>query len=388
MARANRREFAAEIEATPGTAETLVSADLLVRVRDGDAWNVNVDMFETGEVQASSSFRPKLAGVKSVEATVSYVLRGPASQTVAPSVSDLIRSAMFIETAITNSPIGAVTGGPFTDGEVVDGAGGAAAIVFRDTATGASELKYHTITSGPMGASEVLTGATSGATATTSGAAVSNGQRYKPADSNFGGSDTKHHVTGGFNIDGQQIVGNGMLSNLQMQFDVGRPCVVTQRLVGAQESHGDVALFSPATFAEQTNVAPRFQLAALLLGSYSPSDIRGLTLNIETNPELREDAQLADGILYADYEKIAPLITIEPSQDTVANWDPLLQLGAGTSFAVSWDCGTTAGLIWTFFADSCEFNTVENGQERTLATTPVELQCSGTNNDEIIIWQH
>lgn len=388
MARVNRREFAAEIEATPGTAETLVSADLLVRSREGDSWNKLVDLFETGEVQASSSTRPRIAGFKTVDATISYVLRGPASQTTAPSVSDLIRSSMFIETAITNSPIGSITSGPFQDGEVVDGAGGAAAVVFRETATGAAELKYHTITSGPMGAAEVLTGATSGATATTSGAAVSNGQRYKPADSNFGGSDTLHHLTCGFNQDGLRIVGFGMLSNLQMAFDVGRPCIVTQRLFGGYSTHGDVALVNPATYAEESNAAPRFLSASLLFGSYSPTDIRSLSLNVETNPEIREDAQKTTGVLYADYEKNAPTITVDPAQVSEATWGVLTDFGAGTSFAVSWDCGTTAGLIWTFYADSCQYTSVDQGSERTLATVPLEIVCSGTDDDELIIWQH
>lgn len=319
---------------------------------------------------------------------MSHVLRGPASQTTAPSISDLIRSAMFIETAISNSPIGAVTSGPFTDGETITGGTSTeTATVFRDTANGASEIKYHT-TSGAFNAAEVLTGGTSGATATTSGAPVSNGQRYKPADSNFGGADTKHHLTCGFNQDGLRLIGRGMLSNLQLQFDVGRPCVITQRLVGGKAAHADVALFSPASYAEESNAAPRFLSATLTFGSYSPTDIRSLSLNVETNPEIRQDAQDSNGVLYADYEKNAPIISVDPAQVSVATKDFLTELGAGTSFAVSWVCGTTAGLIWEFFADSCQWNSVGQGAERSLATLPLEIQCSGTSNDEIILWQH
>ena len=388
MARVNLREFAAEIEATPGTAETLVAGDLLVRSREGDNWNFVVDLFETAEVQGSSSRRPQLAGAQSVDATISHVLRGPASQSVAPSISDLIRSAMFIETAITNSPIGAVTSGPFTDGETITGSiSTETATVFRETANGASVLKYHTA-SGTMNAADVFTGGTSGATATASGAGVANGQRYKPADSNFGGGDTLHHLTCGFNQDGLRLIGRGMLSNMQLQFDVGRPCVITQRLVGGKESHADTALVNPASYAEESNAAPRFLSASLTFGSYSPTDIRGLTLNIETNPELRQDAQDSNGVLYADYQKDAPIITVDPAQVSKATWDVLTDMGAGTTFAVSWSCGTTAGLIWDFFADLCQYNSVEQGSERTLATVPLEIQCSGTNNDEIILWQH
>jgi hypothetical protein len=386
--RTNRREFAAEQEGTPGSAETIVVADLLVRMRDGDSWDLGVDIFDPEELQASSSKRPIMAGRSLVDATISYILRGPASQSVAPSIQDLLLAAMLEVEAVTNSAIGAVAGGPFVDGETITGGTSLeTATVFRDTANGATVIKYIN-PSGAFNASEVLTGGTSGATATTAGAPAANGYRYKPADSNFGAGDSLHHVTGKFFEDGTFLTGRGMLANLSMLFQVGKPVIVTQRLVGGYEDHGDEALFAPASYPEEDNAAPLFLSATLSLGGYAPTDIREMTMTIETNPEVREDAQSASGVLYADYQKDAPTLTVDPAKVLAATKDFLAELRAGTRFAVSWNVGTTPGLIWSFFADDCQLVNVDNGAERSLATRPLEIRMNGTNNDEIIIWQH
>lgn len=388
--RTNRRELAIEIEATPGTPETLVSGDLLVRTRDGDTATEDVDQFDTEEVQGTSSKRPLLPGRKLFDATMSYILRSPASQTTESIISDLLRSAMFVSDAVKGLDIGAVTGGPFVDGETITGGNsGATGTVFRDTANGASEIKY-TDVSGTFQSGETLTGGTSGATATTSSTENDRGYRYKPADSNFdlGGGDSAHHVTARFRQDGWYLEGSGCLSNLQMLFEVGKPCVVTQRLLGRKSAHGDQALVLPSSYPEDGNAVPRFLSATLDLGGYTPTDIRSMTLSVETNPEAREDAQDSNGVLYADYQKDAPTLTLDPAHVLAATNDFFQDLEDGTTLAVSWNLGSVAGSIWTFYADEAQYSSVDLGAERTLATLPIELRLNGHLNDELIIWQH
>lgn len=388
--RTNRREVAVEIEATPGTPIALVDADLLVRTRDGDTFTEDVEPFDTEEVQSTSSKRPLLMGRKLFDATLSYIMRSPASQSVESVIADLIRSAMFVSDAVSNSPIGAVTSGPFVDGETITGGTSLeTATVFRDTADGASEIKYVN-PSGAFNAAEVLTGGTSGATATTAGAPVANGYRYKPADSNFdlGGGDSAHHVTCRFRQDGWYLEGSGCLSNFQALFEVGKPAVITQRVLGRKSAHGDQALVLPSSYAEDGNPVPLFLAASMDIGGYTPTDIRSMTLNVETNPEAREDAQDSNGVLYADYLKDAPTLTLDVAHVLAATNDFFQDHEDGTTFAVSWSLGSTTGSIWTFFADECQYSAVDLGNERSLATLPIELRMNGQLNDELIIWQH
>ena len=316
-------------------------------------------------------------------------MSGPASQTTKPANSPMLRSAMLEELQIKNLSIGAITGGPFTHGETITGGtSSATAKVFRDTANGAAVIKFHTVT-GTFQSAETITGGTSGATATTSSTAADNGWMYRTTDSEFDGVDTDHHVTCGFNQDGQRIVSRGSLANLQMEFQVGRAAIVTQRFVGAKASHGDVALALPSSYPEESNAAPRFVASTLTLGGYTPNSIQSLSLNIETNPGLREDSQEADGIKFTDYEKIAPIISLDPAQDDYATWDVLASLAGGTTFAVGWKCGGTPGLIWEFFADEVQYTSVDQGSERTHAKTPIELRCNGTSTrSDIYIWVH
>lgn len=382
MARINLREFAAAQETTPGTAETLASGDLLVRAREGDVWQQVSELFETGEVQASSSMRPQLPGVDSVDATMSYVLRVPTSGT--PVIGPMLESAMLEETASGAFICGSVTGGPFVVGETVTGTTSSATGKIRKTiASGGGTMFVNTVSGGPFVA-ELLTGSTSSATCTS----TSVGTAYQPTDSNFGGGDSKHHVTGGFNQDGLHMVSRGMLSNVQFQFDVARPVIVTQRFVGGFEEVVDKSLFDPSSYPEEDNTASRFEAITLLIDGYAATDIRSMTLTIETNPEIRQDAQNANGgVLYADYQKIMPTITLDPAQASVATYAFHAKYKAGTTFEVSWDVGTGAGNIWRFIAPVAQFTSLEMGAERNLATIPIEIGCAGTNNDEIFIAQ-
>lgn len=386
--RTNTVEMAAEIEATPGSAETLVDADLLVRIRDPDALTIDVEQFDTEEVQGSSSKRPLLSARKMFDLSASYVLRGPASLATAPTISDLLRSAMMREKPIRSSAIGSVTGGPFVDGETITGGTSLeTATVFRDTADGAALIKYYD-QSGDFTGSEVLTGSTSGATATTSATPIDNGHAYLPADSDFGGSDSKHHITTRYNRSGLAFLARGCLSNASFLFQAGKPCIVTHRIVGVKDSHSDTALVVPSSFPEQGNAAPKFIAASLTMGGYSPTDIRQMTFLIETNLGIREDANAADGSLYADYDKDAPIITIDPAQVLKATKDFFGDLESDSNFSMSWKIGSVSGMTWDFFADSCEVISAGFGAERTLATTPLQIRLNGVSNNEFAIWQH
>lgn len=386
--RANINEVQAKIETTPGTAVSLDETDLLLRTREGDVWQFLVDLFETQEQQGSDSMRPNLPGFRSVDSTISWLLRGPASVSTRPAAGPMLRAAMFLEEDLWEQAIGSISGGPFQDGEeIVGGTSSERARVYSPTS--ATPIRYVMLTGGTFTASEILTGQDSGASASTTGARARNGTLYRPATSNFQAADSKHHLTMGFNRDGLKLVGRGMLANIQMEFQVGRTVFVTQRVVGGYETHLDEPVLKPASYPEESNAAPYFLATSLDIGGYSPTDIRNLQLNIEQNPEVRQDAQDDDGVLYADYQKDAPLIIVDPAQVPVSEKDWWADLKDGAIFPVTWKVGSTPGQIWEFSAFECQLNSVQAGAERTLATQPLEIRCNGNSrNNEIYIWQH
>lgn len=388
--RINKREFAFKQEVTPGTAEALTSAEVLIRIEDSSTVEPDIEVIETNEVQASSSRRPNLTGRKILGIPINYILRGPNSLANAPAANRLFECAMLLATALKRVPIGAITTGPFQDGESFTAAPSAATgRVFRSTANGATELKYFVLT-GIVADNDVLTGAVSGATVTVSDPPTDYGRVYRFVDSDFGALDTRHHITAQYLLDGYQWTARGVLGDMTMNFRNGHPCRISQRLIGAFESHSDLALYGVSTYPEQSVAAPRFLGAELYLGSYKPTDIVEFSLELQTGAEAREDANSssADGVLYADYQRAAPVARFDPAFVKAATKDWFGDLVAGSTFAMRWKLGSAAGMIWEFFADQAQLNTVGVGARGNLATAPLEIRLCGTNNDELFIWQH
>ena len=348
--RVNRREFAFEKESTPGTAETLDVSDLLVRIRDGDTLEPDFEEFDTEEVQGTSSKRPSLIGRRLFDANMSYILRGPGDQVTVPIIADLLEAAVMVREKVEAQDIGAVTGGPFVDGEALSFApSGATATAFRDTANGATEIKFVVLTGTPA-SGDAITGGTSGASATASSGPNDRGYKWQPTDSDYGAGDPLVHGTARLNQDGYQWTGRGCLANLSMLFANGKPATVTQRVLGALESFGDEALLLPATYPEQAIAAPRFLNAGLFLGTtFKPPDIVEMTLNFDNQPEAREDANDASvaGVRFADYDRAVPTLELEPAHVLAATNNWFQELQDGVVFPVTWDLGATDGSRWT-----------------------------------------
>jgi hypothetical protein len=388
--RTSKRQFAAKVETTPGTAETITSSEVLVRIRDGDTIEPNFEAIDSQEVQATSSKRPNLIGRRTLGFKVSYLLRGPGGLSTDPAAKPLLEASMLKGYDLQKISIGAITTGPFVDGETITGGTSAATgRVFRNTANGASEIKYFALTN-TFQSGEVITGGTSTATATTSSTPSANGMVFQPADSDFGVSDSKHHVTAKLLQDGYQWTARGCLADLTMQFRNGHPCTISQSFLGAYSSSGDEALLTLATYPEESVAAPRFLNASLKFGVYSPSDVVDFSLEYPISPEAREDANdsAGDGVRFADYQREHPRLRLDPAMVSAATYNYFSTMFAGTTFAMEWVLGSTSGSTWTFYADTAQFVNLGAGARRNLATVPLEIILCGTNNNELYIWQH
>jgi len=386
--RTRNRQLAVKTETTPGSIETLTSADVVCLIREGDAIEPDLERYETGEVQPYSSQRPGLVGRRMLGLAVSYILRGSAALATPTTVHPLLTAAMLTKSTVKSIAIGTITGGPFVDGETITGGTSAATgRVFR--ACSATPLRYIVLT-GTFVTSEVITGGTSTAHATSSAGPTDGGFAYEPADSTFSGAASKHHVSARLFEDGFFWEGRGMLSNLILNFRNGHPVQVSQRLVGSFNAKGDANPFTLTTYPEQAVTPPRFLNTSLKFGAYSPTDIVEMTMTVETNPEAREDANstAGDGVLYADYLKAYPVLRVEPAMVTAATYDYFGTLIAGTTFAVTWKLTGSAGSNWDFFADEAQLISVGAGDRRGLAVAPIEIGLFGIRNNEFAIWQH
>ena len=388
--RTNRREFCVKKEVDAGqSVAPMAITDVPVRIRVGDTPAPDYDEFDAQELQSTSSKRPIQITKRVMGFNISHLLRGSGAVATPPIISDLLEMGMLLKEVLRTVPIGAITNGPYLDGALFTGlTSGAVGRVFRTTTSGAAALLY-VVVSGTVSSGEILRVGAAGAQATTSAVSAVAGTLYKLTDSDFVDvADTKHHCTCELRQDGFYWRGRGMLSDVSFAFRNGQPCIVSHAIIGALDDQGDEPLFGLTAFPQESVPAARFLDAGIKIGAYQPTDVVDFSLALKSNPEVREDANddNADGVLFADYDREAPIITFDPAMVKAATFDYFNTLFDGTTFAMEWQLGTVAGNKWRFFADECQFVRVGADARRQLATAPLEVRLNGNNNNELYIW--
>lgn len=389
MGKWRRREFLMRQEATPGTAITdLGSADALVKLRDESTVDPEIERFQLEEVQASSAHSPDLMALETFGAEVATVLRGPGDLVTVAAQDILLESAMFQRTALKKIGVTAVSG-TFTDGMTITGGTSAATgTVFR-AVSGGSELWYHVLT-GTFQDAETITG-TGGTppTATSTSAPTDLGAVYRLGDSDFGGGDPLHHMTCEFNIDGKMFRGAGCLSDLSFNFENKRPAIMRNTITGVLDQAGtEKALAAPSAYPEVSGGQPIFVGIQFLIGSWQPTDIVAMTLDVPNQVTLRQDAQQADGVLYADYDRGEVILRFTPAMPLNATYDLYTQLRAGTVSAAKWQVGSTDGKRWDFYADAVQAIAAKPTNRNGISVVDIELKCTGTpTQPEVVIHQ-
>lgn len=383
-------ELGIEQEATAGTAETIVAADLLTRIRNGFTVEPDAEQIDPDEIQATSSARPLAIGRKLISIGASYQLRGPGDLTTNPTVKDMWEASMFQGLEAKTIAIGAITSGPYLAGEVITGAPSTGTgLVLQQTATGAASIPYAVLT-GALASGDVITGGESAASSTASAGPVDGGYAFRPADSDFGAGDSKHHVTAKLFRNGFQWTARGALATLRFPFRNGQPCFVEQTFTGALTARGDAALFGTTSFPEEATAVPRFLNAAIKIGSYSPSGILDFDLTLNNTYEANEDANdsSADGVRWMDYDKDRPTITFDPDQVATSTYDYFTTFLDGTTFYFEWTLGSVAGAKWTFACREAQFQQISAGERSNRPRFPLTIALNGNDNNELLIWQH
>jgi hypothetical protein len=382
----NIAQFAVEQEAVPGTAIPIVAADVLVRLRNGYTITPDAELFDLEEISSVSSKTAATVGRRMVNFGVSYILRGPGSTTVDPAIIDLWESAMFTGSEASTIAMNTIVG-TFTAGEIVTGTTSTGTVMVLQQ-TGVTPLAYIPVNGTPLQSGEVLTGSTSGATANSTGAPAGVGYGFRPADWATGAG---HHCTCEGLVDGMYWQGRGCLSDIQWEFSNGGPCIVTQNFVGAKSADGDKALYTVAEYPEASVTVPKFLDASLYIATQNPTGIVDVTINYPTNPTPVEDANdsSGDGILYCDYNRELPTVTLEIDQTLAATYDYFATFEAGTTVRFDFTHGSAAGAMWTFAAPAAQIRSIGTGErDPNRATFQMELGLTGDNNNELLIWQH
>jgi hypothetical protein len=175
-----RSEVAAAIESVEGTAETLVAADATVLPYDpGYAREITKHVRQPA--RSSLGQLKKLAGRQVASLNVAAEIKGSGSKTTPPAWDVWLQLCGFARADVTTIAIGAVTGGPYTPGELFTDGGTKVGRVVGDVKTGDALMFYVHVSGAAFAASDVLTGQSSAAFATASaGPTSSQGYEWIP----------------------------------------------------------------------------------------------------------------------------------------------------------------------------------------------------------------
>lgn len=376
-------QFALKVESVEGTAIALAAADAKMRVnRDAVALSDDVEFFQRRIARSTLSRLGSIPGVRGGGASCEIELAGSGSVATAspPSWKDATRCCGFGWSEQKKITIGAITSGPFQHGETVTQAtSNATGRVVGRTLTGTT-LLYVVVLSGTFDATNVITGGTSGASATPSAVAVG-GWEVKPISSSI------PTATIGLYMDGKRGRIAGARGNVVLRGRVGEPMMLAFTFLGVHQGEDDQALLSSVSY--ETTVPPALMAAAAIFHpsggtTYTPQ-IHDVEIDLGSQPTLRKSINATYGAFSAVVAKERQASArIDPEMDLVANFDPDGLMNAATDGLVQFSVGTVEGNRFLIVLPACRIVAVANNETDGIRTTSLTLDLTGTD-DEICI---
>ena len=376
-------QVALKVEGTEGTAETLTSSDTTMTVYD-PGFSLDVTRFTRNPARASLSKLPSTVGRQIGTITFSVDLMGSGDVATEPSWDPAIRACGFQTTTVSSITTGAVTSGPFEPGETIDfGTSGAVGRVCGEVS--ASPLTFVLVSGTPQSA-ETVTGATSGASATTSGTETTDqGFEWLPD------STCPPSVTVAQYVDGVRHLIYGARGNVSWSGNSadGSPARMAFSFTGVYGGTTDTALLSGVTY--ESVVPPSFINVGFSMhefGMTTAGCFSNFSLDMGNTLTQRESANAAKGVLSTFIGDREPAGNIDPEMVLVADHDFYGRLVGGDTGRMAFTLGTAAGNTITFGAPTAQYANVQ-GSERggilvagldfelksaTVATTDDELQ--------------
>ena len=377
-------QIAGDLEATPGTAETLTNADVRARVIEPD-YSLEPISQERDLVRDAFSMHPDLyAGTTTnrsslVTFTFGVELAGHVSGVgSAPPVGKFLQACGFEEVTGANhltATIGAITGGPFLHGETISssGGGGTTSTVMGDTWTGGTRLLMKLDGTAPS--TGTLTGGTSGATAVASAVTTDIGTTWQLVSA----IASQQTITIGLYKDGKFISGRGCMGNLTSVTQRGERQVVNFTFTGILNDISDTALLTGMNYT--SSVPPVATGVSLVIDddttTWSSAKLTNISIDLGNSVALREDVNAADGICPAIINGRAPTGSMDPDLVLEATYPVLENFVNGVVARATWTVGSATGNRFDWKLPAIQASGVGSGIRDEVRTTDISFKCTG-----------
>lgn len=367
-----RRQVAAKVETTEGTWNAPGAADAGFLAYEPKI-RPSIPLFTRRPARSTLTRFAGVPGVQTKGFTFGVDLVGSGVAATPPAFGTLLKGCGMKQVDPWKLTIGAITGGPFLAGErVTQATSGAIGIVVRRTATGTTTLWLLPV-SGTFNGTNVLTGATSAATATPSAAVQGVAVAYA-----FDSTPASPALSLAGYFDGILYSAYGARGNPTFAFQAGQPGRINAEFNGVLRDSADAALLTGITYPTKT--PPTFLGVALKLDNVA---IPFQTVNINPQNQIadRPDAGASPGVLSYLITDRAPQLTIDPEAALKADFDFVGKAKAGTKFAVEFELVDTAGNSFFFGCPAAQVASLSDDDRNGLAVMGTTLDLVGLDND-------
>ena len=330
-----KRQLAIKAEAAAGTWETDLATAANAKAHAGNllrspSWTPSALMFDRNIVHPSLTSTPMFKpGVTTLELTHGFELAGhednvPAgSNFVEPPIGPALAACGMIGSTVVelDMPNTFTTGVRFQHGETVTGTSLGTAVVVGDCVAGVDSTIYLRDVSGTA-TGEAITGGTTGAVATATGATTQEYYAFYPSSDQVSEITT---VSLGYFIDGKIVEAAGCRGNVEFSFEHGNVPVANFTWQGKINDVIDGALMSGADAPDILHKTPPpflgvgFTFIDQSSNTWTPV-FNSMSINLGNSVTLRENSNSSTGYSYASITGRDAVLGINPDEELEAAW--------------------------------------------------------------------
>jgi hypothetical protein len=365
-----KRQIAAKVEDPEGEAVSLAAADAKSLVINPKvAFEPEPDEREIASIGGSRIGRifGKLPGTLSF----SLELRGSGAATTEPDWFKYIKACGFTAATYYSINIGTITTGPFQHGETIVGtSSNAHGRVVIKTATGVSAILFVPTSTATFQSGEVITGGTSGATATTASTPTATGKELKPI------TDSISSLTMASYEDGLKKLLKGCRgSKIKFSFKTGKRALMDYEFKGAGVSVTDSSLLTVT--GRETTIPPAFLSAALSIDNVA-AKLSEMEIDLENTIVSRDDVSETKGILSFLISVPRKLTgSFNPEMLSIASHDFHSKWFGNTEMILDFVVGSSAGNRFRFYGPKVQYNKIEDDSRDGMATAKCTFDFNG-----------
>ncbi len=355
MPRLTRKyQVAAKIESIEGTPETLAAADAKILAYN-PVCNPTPEFYDRTPSLASGTKRGKLIGKRPMNLTFDIEMRGSGTATTEPAWAKLLKACGLKWSTLKTIAIGAISSGPFQHGETISGGtSSATGRVIKNTVNGTTTL-YYVALSGTFQSSEVITGLTSGASASSTGAPADAGKVIEP-HLLYGTGGIDSLTMAGYEDGGRKLL-RGARGNAQFSLKAGNPGTISLDFKGVEEAIASVAMLSGVS--HETPKPPIFCSASFTIDSFA-AKIRELNIDPGNTLAARDDGNDAKSILSYLISDRNPTGSMVVEMVAAATFDFYAKMAANSEMEMNCILGTTTGNKFNFYAPRLQFGQIQD----------------------------